>query len=283
MKLSLFIVLICFKAFALNSPFDFNNKTKLNLSEREFRVYIIPQLRSIHNEFFTLFTSLNPLYPELLKIQKALRDAQITSHQIIKSCKKSTLDCEKLHHKILGLFSKIETHLLNIENFTYIESIGKNSKKTKINGPKTLQEIYHWVEPLKKLYAQVVKTRVELERHHIFLSQDFLNAYDSLSAIDDDIQNITTQFLTLFFSLSDKDIGKLFSSVYYSFLRPIDYFVLRTMNDGYLKKEIEALNFSWNDFHARISKSNIKSSKETLKLISQMHRRWVSVLKIMLN
>ena len=73
-------------------------------------------------------------------------------------------------------------------------------------------------------------------------------------------------------------------AVWRNFIDKLEHVVLKTNDIDYLAKNLEHLNFAWNHFHTKMSKHHsTRPSKKILTSLTTIHRRWNSILKVILN
>ena len=266
-------LLFLFSSIALGVPFSYDGNRKIHFSNRDFKRSLHPQLNNIKRDFFSLFNNFNELYPNLLKGWRLLSDILPYQKSLPTECNKNVAQCEikiqKLREKLLDFelfFSDLET---------------KITRHKFINDHPNLYTL--WIKNFFDLHLQVLEVSGRIQQafflhriNHSFMDhlfQDIPNLFHSLSL----------NYQRFFFGLLLDDKKKLLTQVYYSFILPIDKYILRPYSPNYLKKNIESLNFSWNDFYMKISKTNRRFSTKSLSLAQQIHRRWISILRIVLR
>lgn len=258
---------------AMGAPFTFNETRKLDFTDRDFQHYIIPQLKNVRRYFFSLFNNFDALYPQLIKGEKAISTLLAQQESLSQTCAQTPASCEsslaELHLEML----RLEMLLSNLEGQVKHHHLMKNSP----------DRYALWVQKFFDLHSQLVDIMGNLQRT---LFQHSSNAQQTASftrELPHLLRSLQLNYEGFFFAPLGEDESKLFGQVYSSFIRPIDKYVLRPRSKDYLKKNAETLNFAWNDFHMKISKSNRTFSSKTLSLANQIHRHWVAVLRVMLR
>jgi len=84
-------------------------------------------------------------------------------------------------------------------------------------------------------------------------------------------------------ALISTEFKVVFDQVWYGFIKPIDRHILQESNIKYLLKHLGDLNLSWNAFHMRVAKSELRMKKSELQTVQIMHNRWNSILKVILR
>ena len=249
---------------ALSAPFTFDDKRKLKLTDQDFRQHVLPQIKGIKRDFFSLFNHQDELYPKLLKGRSTLFQILEGEKTLASQCGEGPKQCEPALRKMRLQLLHLETLLNGLEN-------GSKDRKFMAKHP---NRYTLWAKKSLDLHSQVLEIIAKLQRGPL---------HQRLKALPPLLHQLRLNYENFFFDPLGEDKKKLFTQVYYSFIRPLDQYVLAPSSKDYLKKNAEALNFAWNDFHVKISKSNRIISIQTLNLAQQIHRRWVAVLRAILH
>ena len=258
---------------ALSVPFSYDGNRKIHFSNRDFQRYIHPKLGHIKRDFFSLFNNFNELYPDLIKGRKLLSAILTYQNSLLSECRKSVPKCEV---KI----QQLKKELLDFELFFNALEIKIIRHKFTNNHPNihTL-----WPKDIFDLHLEILKVSGRIRQAFFFHGVNHSVMERLFQDLPHLFRSLWLNYERFFFGPLLEDKRKLLTQVYYSFILPIDKYILRPHSPEYLKKNIETLNFSWNDFYMKISKTNRHFSTKTLSLAQQIHQRWISILRIMLR
>lgn len=262
--LLLLISRICFADLA--SPFMFSNQKQLRLSNMEYTRYVRPQLKTMTNEFFDLFKEFDNSQKELVKVHRLFGEMRI----LVDKCEKQKQDlsCKNILSDLTSLLKRIEVLLYQIDEKHLNDS--------------------------KLLFIRRANYIKWVNQYYMFLTLNFetQNLLKEISARESDVpfEIIKTQlhlnevsFYPLMTISLPIEKQTMFSNVLKGFFLPIEQRILINDNYDYLIQNAEALNFVWNQFNMKLTKSNLEFKNSTKSLSTQIHRRWVSVLKILLR
>ncbi|MBT7611338.1 MAG: hypothetical protein HN576_16380 [Bacteriovoracaceae bacterium] len=86
-------------------------------------------------------------------------------------------------------------------------------------------------------------------------------------------------------ALISPDFRNVFDQVWYGFIKPLERQILSAPAPApkYLLSHLGDLNMSWNAFHMKVSKSEIRMNKAELQVVQIMHNRWNSILRVLLR
>lgn len=239
--------------------FTFSNKEPLNFSQSEFRRYALPQLRTIYQEYFNLYSELSPVFIKLVRT-KNLIDQSLRQTNKLESCLKSAdISCLKSAKLLKNNLRKIDV------------SLHEHAGKVQLLRKQLL------LRRLNEIQLAIFNLLVQLETYNEDQSSFHFKKFESA------INHLSIQYDSFLLGHLDESKNEAFTRVYFSFIKPLKKFVLNKNSSIYLTKNIESLNFAWNEFHMRVTKTNINVTRNTKKQATQIHRRWVSVLKLMIN
>ena len=75
----------------------------------------------------------------------------------------------------------------------------------------------------------------------------------------------------------------LFDFIWVGFFSPIKKFIIEKEDKAYLMNNLEELNTAWNSFNMKLAKGQKQYPKSIGPIISMIHSRWNSVLKVILR
>src|SRR5690554_3070616 len=102
------IILVLFFFFSYESgAYDLD---KISVSDYEFRRYVRPQLRSMTNEFQSLFFALNPDLENYKSLSSTMRELAALNHELPRKCSAAEVLCiEELRKSERLLSSTLKT------------------------------------------------------------------------------------------------------------------------------------------------------------------------------
>jgi len=237
--------------------------------------YVRPQLRSIVKEYFHILKKINPSQENLIDLWYSVQklndlwvkwklECPVSSEEVCQNTLKeiykesreldlATLDFQKNHLGFKGRSGdyldnsiKLSNSLDNIHNMNY--------------------RVLHIVE------------EAMLIRSTPYKSYALLN--ESLTAL---LHEMLVNSELIMSSLLEKEFRPIFDLVWTSFIKRIERQVLFKNDKDFLIDHLGDLNLAWNTFHMKVSKSDLRLPKAQLQIVSIMHNRWNSVLKVMLR
>ncbi len=291
---SLFLLPILFIQIEARATFSFDNQ-KAEVNEREFHRYVLPQLKSIQKEFFILFQDFHPSYRNMIKGNNVIQLALDDLERYQEKCDEKSEDLKspgdsKITDYCFSLFKNLKTSWLKVGEFINKVSLSippdkiPSKKNKNLNNKKYSLHVSRDIEMenrLEKLFKNQIRIQNKISQFHILKGSSF--KFPTLDAIKVQVEQFSRSYQFFFLSALEEDIREVYSSVFRYFLEPLQKHVISSKESNYLLKNIEPLNIAWNTFHMRISKTDIQTSAATKKLATQIHRRWVSILKIILR
>lgn len=251
------------------------------ISKSDFHRYIIPQLRSINREFFTLMQDFHPQHRFVFKLKKnvelAIEQGKMFQSKCSVSFKAPNIKAENSNACSKSL-SQVKTNWVKIGNFLNQASLSlqdpsKGVTTEKLPSLQTTQE---------HLFNMHLKISNKISSIQFTFGTDLESNYEIKDVLKD-MEMFEKSYDIYLFNSMRSDSKEMYFAAYRYFVTPIKIFVLSKKNKKYLLKNIEKLNFAWNDFHMKLTKTNRPVSKGTSSLATQIHRRWNSILKIALR
>ncbi len=255
-------------AFQTNAKFPLKNN---ELSDFSFKRYIKPQVRSILQDYFSLFKFFNENSKNSYPMLKTLQDEFQIIIEIKQKCPDylSTTCSDEIFNlkekmkvfekELLLIQEKITCSSLNLENCfgqSYSASIVQD-------------EVSKFLGQLEQVALFVHKVP-----HH-FSTKELSKSFNQIHF-----------FFTLFqVKLLEKKYHEIFLSVFQFYIHPMNlWFQTDFSNKEFLLKNLNEFNSSWNAFNFNMTK---KLEKETprpvLLLVKTMHNRWNSILRVILQ
>lgn len=259
-----------FTNYSWGYPYYYFSKKKNNFSEREFRRYIRPQIRSIVQEYYFILKKMDPYPGNSINFQNKIL-------QIVQRWDKGRTDCAKTNEltcqKVLKTLHK---NLRSLDKSTF------SLMNKKINlSKKKIEARLKMNDELGKILNLNYQILHILEENLIIYSQTYV-PQKKWDKIDHHLQKIlfhSGNLLTLFL---DTKLKRNFEFLRINFIQNLEKKIIFEKDQDYILTRLGDLNIAWNSFHMRISKGDYKLDKGSKKILKNMHSRWNSILKIIL-
>ena len=253
-------------------PYYYFNKKSNNFTEREFRRYIAPQVKSIVQEYYFILKKMDPLQGSSIHFRNKI-------HQIKSKWDKGRKNCQ-ISKKILckDVLTRLHQDLRHSDKKTFALM-----KKKMVNSKIKVEAKFRLNEELGKILNLNYKILHLIEENLILHSQNQgILPQKKMDKIDYLLQRMLTHSgntLTLFL---ESKLKRNFEFLWVNFIQNLESKIIYEKNAPYLLTRLGDLNIAWNSFHMKISKGKYKLSKSSRKILKNMHSRWNSILKIIL-
>ncbi len=269
-------LLVISSSFAqVRTPYFLYEKERINLPDRSFKRYIIPQLRAITQEYFLILRKLHPLHDRTIKLYTQLSSTERTFKDFSSDCSLITADCldslKGLYlqtRKLDNLITKMQT-----KEITFKETAGTHQTEA----------LLQLISSTGQMGNQNYRLMHALEEYILTSNTSFFPYYDGKTLIEPTIHQMLLSSEILLNQLLTGELKEDFHAVWMHFFRSIDERILYEKNKVFLLKRLEDLNLAWNTFHMKMTKGNHNLPKNIVSLIKIMHNRWNSCLKIILR
>lgn len=257
------ILVAAFTVYASAFAYD---REHISLSGYEFRRYVRPQLRSISNEFRSLFFALNPGLEDYKSLYSNFRELDSINQSLGEDCVRASASCQDLLKKAAILLLEISEEL-------------DGNKTPDALGPDSSLSFQHKQELLRQAVARA------LEQTGNMLFQNILSpaVQADVPAYSSRLNALSVRFNAVLFQHSDSRFKNEINSFWNDFAKPTQNIVLEENDMDFFKQRLTALNLAWNMLHVRLSKRGYTPSKRVSALINIMHRRWNNILKVSLK
>jgi len=245
---------------------------RVRFTEQDFYRHIIPQLKSISNDFQTILKTYAETEEELINLG-------FQQKRIVWDRYESYL--EKCHAEInedcLTEIKKLEADLSRFESFLDREIYQKFKRilnqfdidqyfRIQFDLMSIVIQIHNKLQAikLKGIFATTVNQDARKEIEHLFYQLDH-------------------QIGALYIELSPEDKRQDFRKVYTSFIIPIrDKLIIGKYQD-YLKENLKELNLTWNEFNMVLLKKSGETSKKQESILNVVQNRWNSILRVVMQ
>lgn len=263
--------MISCNAFAY-STFHFDYKKK-KVSQASYLRYIKPQLKNITTEFYHIIGQQDNLSKLLIEMNQDFNKQLPQLKNYGKDCKGSD-DCTR---SLRRFYKKIKD--INYNFLLYIESFStkKHASFNKINkfGTSFINLQNNLISLENYLHFSLMQSPLLKEGQ----PDNEIAFQEKLLKLTSDIHN---QFVFSILQTLPEKTKNEFETVWYFFIQEIEKFVLTNKNPKYFLRRVENLNIIWNTFSMKMTKGSIKLPSNGAKVLKIMHRRWVSILKMIL-
>lgn len=253
--------------------YHFNTLDK-RIDASSFRRYVIPQLRSMANEYYLLIKKVEPLSSDMIEVKKTYEKLSIKWDEWKSKCLTGGENCAKMLRATYNEFVGVE------EN---VGALRGSLSHLDITRPATVDTVLTMYTSISEL--AVIDTRLihAIEEMLITLDTPYWSPGPLARDIDQALHRATLITGMAFTKLLPKEISSDFEFVWQSFINPIEKRVLRTDDDAFLMTRLEAYNNNWNAFHMKIAKSNKDVDRGVIQIVETMHNRWNNVLKVIMK
>lgn len=259
----------------VRTPYFLYETKKINLDDRSFTRYIIPQLKNIRQEFYHILKKLHPLHESTIKLYLQISEIERDFTLFKKGCYQMDSDCLE---RLKDLYQKSRTFdqlVLKPLNDQLDLSLQENYQK--------LEAIIKLMGSLQHMANMNYRLLHALEEYILTSNTTFFLFFDSKSLIEPTIHEMHLSSELLMTQLLEGELREDFHAVWIQFFKELDQRIIYERDKVFLLKRLEELNLAWNTFHMKMTKGNHNLPKNIVSLIKIMHNRWNSCLKIILR
>ncbi|MCF8058807.1 MAG: hypothetical protein K9K67_05905 [Bacteriovoracaceae bacterium] len=273
--LCLFFLLPTLGHAQVRSSYFLYDTKKINLDDRSFERYIIPQLKAITQEFYHILKKLHPIHDSTIKLFLQLSNTERTFKKYHKKCKEIDDECFENLKELYGQSRKLDQLIMEPQNNLV--------KLTNTGSSHELEGMLHLISGLGQMGNQNYRLMHALEEYILTANTSFFPFYDGKSLIEPTIHKMLLSSELMLTQLLEGELRDDFHAVWIHFFKEVDEKILYQKDKIYLIKRLEELNLSWNTFHMKMTKGNHNLPQNIVGLIKIMHNRWNSCLKIILR
>lgn len=281
MRLLVLLLSLCAQAYAqppLQLPEDkviyhFNTLDK-RITPDQFRRYVIPQLKSLVNEYYLLIKKIEPLSSEIIDIKKTYTELTYEWNAWKAKCLTGGDQCSVALHKIYKEFKGIEQHIGAFSGILVSLDIKR---------PAAVDTVLAMHSEFNELVVLDTRMLRAMEEILITLDTPYWLPGSLANDIDQALHRANLVSGMIFTKLIPKEISDDFEFVWQSFIGPLEKRVVRTNDDAFLMNRLESYNNNWNAFHMKIAKSNKDVDRGVIQIVETMHNRWNNVLKVIMK
>lgn len=243
------------------------NLGKIDITNYEFRRYIIPQLKSILSDFSNIAKHYAESKTPLLKAKNKftilkrnyLKVVNICPKFLSEDCKRPLIDMLKVSRSIEKLVLE-ETLLVEPKKQLFIDQVRAINKMTTATGKLTL-------------HIENVLTSLGMGK------QLDNNMTDQLKNV---LNETTLHHHHYLISLMPEKYYNNFKVLWTQFVLPIEEKVILDSNIDFIRYNLTQLNSTWHDFNMFFLKKEKSTPKKIEAYLNTMNQRWNSILKLSL-
>ncbi|MEX0799005.1 MAG: hypothetical protein WD025_06155 [Bacteriovoracaceae bacterium] len=247
----------------------------ISITEYEFRRYVRPQLKSISNDFQTLFFALNEELDDYKNTYSLFKEINRINLKARKEC--LSIATSGASGEISDKCVKILTNMEQLLKKTLKSCSGVNNFESK--------DI-----DLLMVYKDSREYLIQTLSHALIKTQNMLfqlrligNFGLDLDGYTDQLNYLYDQFNSFLFKNSDPRFKNELNSYWVNFIRPVENYALHQNKQEFFKKHLTEYNIRWNMLNVKLTKRNYQPSKQVATLLNIMHRRWNNILKVSLK
>lgn len=254
--------------------FQYVKKDELKMTPFRYRAYIRPQLRSIRAEFYQLLKRVRPNHDYLIDLKTHSERIEGTWRSWNEECIEVTEDCLSGLNTLYSQVQRLDVQLMELQGHSLLSfsDLGAQS-----------EEIFDLSKTFDDMSLTTYRILHYIEQMRILTETPYLRENELKSSINRHIDRLRTFSEIVLTSLVSHKYKDLFDSLWRNYIRPIDREILGKNNPEYLMIYLERLNHSFNEFHMRLSKGRHQLPEEELKMINTIHRRWNTILRILVR
>lgn len=245
-----------------------------NISADQFRRYVIPQLKSMANEYYLLIKKIEPLSSEIIDIKRTYSSLSDQWTVWKSRCLGGGDNCNNLLHQVYKEFKGIEKH---------ISAFSGVLPQLDTKRPAMVDTVLSMHSEFNELVLLDTKILRALEEMLITMDTPYWTPGPLANEIDLALHRANLISSMNFTRMIPKEIADDFEFVWNSFINPIEKRVIQTNDDTFLMKRLETFNNNWNAFHMKIAKSNKDVDRGLIQIVETMHTRWNNVLKVIMK
>lgn len=146
-------------------------------------------------------------------------------------------------------------------------------------------------EKTQNFHEELISLRDTIDKIEMPLKQKVVNSINESLTIDKkdyfkykrSLKNIYNHFYFMIIESLDESFKNQFNLFWVEFISPIQREIIIKNNKNFLQKRLTSLNTSWNSFNVHMNKRNVKLTKPQESKLEIIHRRWRSILKIVVK
>ena len=268
------IFLLLFPDVFSYSYFDFD-VSKINLTERQFIRWIRPQTRKIIYEFYSILKNQNPLNNELIQSKDHILKLNLKWSRWEQECVLLSLKCHEKLKQHIKSSHLIDKKIITLQNDLFKSVPPDISGKT--DSRLILSRQLDQMANLNHFFINSIQMKYLMNHKNPHSSSK--SRHSQLPLLSE-MLIVSESTIT---GMLDKRIKNEFDFIWFHFIKELERHVYLEKKKNYLIDNLEHLNIAWNSFNMKISKGGIRNLKNIRGIVKTMHRRWNSILKIILK
>lgn len=146
-------------------------------------------------------------------------------------------------------------------------------------------------EKTKGFHETLIELRNTIDKTELKEKQSLVNSINVSLTIDKkevleykkSLKYIYNQFYFMIIENLDTTFKNQFNLFWIEFISPIQREIIIKNNKNFLQSRLTSLNTAWNSFNVHMNKRNVKLTKAQENRLEIIHRRWRSILKIVVK
>lgn len=256
----------------VRTPYFLYSKEKVDLKDRSFKRYIIPQLRAITQEYFFILKKLHPIHNSTNKLYVQISNAERTFKSFNQECTQINQDCLVTLKGLYLQTRKLDRLIMEPQSYKLSDLDSKSSHE--------IESVLDMFQSLGAMYNVNYLLMHTIEEYILTSNTSFFPYYDGRAIIEPSIHKMFISSELMLTQMLEGELKDDFHAVWMQFFREIDDKILYQKDKIFLLRRLEEMNIAWNTFHMKMTKGNHNLPKEIINLIKIMHNRWNSCLKI---
>jgi len=276
------IVLLGSSFSSASIPYAYSLKgQQLKINNAQYGRYVRPQLRSIISDFYQMMKLVGIKNQYIIEFKSKTENLAKINLRYQNECSKNlNSTCNEMVSDLLAEVNKFDLDLLQLQAIPFALSKSPNPK-VKLNNTE-LYQIDNQLSLSEKI-DKLSNYSFKLKRDAELLLSPKKTGLSASYQLEKTIQSIHTLLEFTLIEGTPLTYREKYRNAWINFFKRIEQNILVNNNIDYLTRNIGDLNFTWNEFHLRMTKGKDQVNPQLRTMIQTIHNRWNSILRIMLN
>jgi hypothetical protein len=259
----------------LQHPFVYNQEKSFKISSYEFRRYILPRLKTIAKDYFTLYEHFHE-DASIIK-QLKIRNQQLQAYIFLINDNCATiqqLDCQETIKGIYRLY--IEQDEL-IGKLLAVKDLKIGAKKKNLSyADNDLQAFKNLLDKARKVVQDGLAQASDSFIQQAIAPIDSTTFQSSFREIDYILDN-------LFLNLTPVEFRDVIELTHQRFFRLIEMHIIANQREEVFLKNIESMNFHLNLLNSTFLNNRNKLGQDAIQDLTMLHAQWNMILRYLLT
>ncbi len=252
------------------------DRKKVKLSIESFSRWVRPQARTIIREYYSILNKMHPIHSELMSLNNKVKKLSRLGLSKSGSCLSKSPHCYPFLKEAYSYARVIERKIFNIQN----DKI--RLKKREQDPPTDFESVLKLIRAIGHLRILNYKLLHSLEELMITTGTSYFHP-SYLEQWSRDIHQMKLLSEEVTHAMLPRRFKEPFEQLFISFIKPLEEHIDLKRDPEFFLSNLEQFNLAWNAYHMLIVKSNLHASKPVMTQVKTMHRRWNSILKVVLG